>query len=321
MGIVTKDVIVLAHRLMLGYEPAPDVVEKLAAEIASIGQLRNRLMLHFDHIRQMEMLKVMDFLYRHQEAEELYYEREMNSFLDLGAATENRIRAAINKQADEYTLFHRRRFFDQVRALAAIRTKIFGTLNEINVLDVGVTSVSGMYADGIEGIRLSITDHPRRAAENRNLGSRDFYPADLEIDEINIKYPQLVGKFHVIILCEVLEHLKVSPNEILHDLKHLLAPGGLIYVTTPNGMGWGTFIAYFERQSPVAHYSRTNRSLHLENFVHVREHTMRELVSEFDIAGLRIRYRAIKEHFHPDILWTATFIGARSSLCYIAEAK
>ncbi len=237
MGDIGKDVVSLAHRLILGYDPAADVVEKLAAEMSSLEQLRSHLMLHFDTRRQMEMLKVMGFLYRSREAEELYYEQEMDSFLALGAAVETRIRSAINKQTDEYTRFHHRRFFDQVRVLGAIRTKIFGHLNEINVLDIGVMSVSAMYADGIEGLRLYTTDHPRRSGENANFGSRDFYPADLETEELSVRYPELIGKFHVIIFCEVLEHLKLSPNEILRDFKRLLAPGGMIYLTTPNGNG------------------------------------------------------------------------------------
>src|ERR1019366_7324430 len=112
-------------------------------------------------------------------------------------------------------------------------------------------SVSAMYADGIEGLRLYTTDHPRRSGENANFGSRDFYPADLETEELSVRYPELIGKFHVIIFCEVLEHLKLSPNEILRDFKRLLAPGGMIYLTTPNGMASGVFLGYFEGRSPV----------------------------------------------------------------------
>jgi len=152
------------------------------------------------------------------------------------------------------------------------------------------------------------------------FGSPNFYPADLETEELSIKYPELIGKFQIIFFCEVLEHLKLAPNEILRDFKRLLAPGGTIYLTTPNGMSAGVFLAYFEAKSPVVQYSRSNRAAHLDNFVHVREHTMRELVSEFENAGLRIRHRAIKEYFDPNSLWATAFIGARSLLTYIAES-
>jgi len=282
--------------------------------------LRSRLLLHFDSRRQNEMLRVMDFLYRPREAEELRHEQAMDAFLNLGPLVESRIQATISKQTDEYTRFHHRRFFDQVRALGAIRTKIFGHLKEINVLDVGVMSVSRMYADGIDGLQLHTTDHPRRSSENGTFGSPNFYPADLETEELSIKYPELIGKFQIIFFCEVLEHLKLAPNEILRDFKRLLAPGGTIYLTTPNGMSAGVFLAYFEAKSPVVQYSRSNRAAHLDNFVHVREHTMRELVSEFENAGLRIRHRAIKEYFDPNSLWATAFIGARSLLTYIAES-
>jgi len=267
------------------------------------------------------MLRFMEFLYRNQEEVENNYDKEMDSFLLLDPATEARIRAAIARQDDDYTKFHQSRFFDQVRALGAIRTKVFGHLDQINVLDVGVMSVSRMYADGIDGLRLHTTDHPRRAAENMDFGSLDFYPADLEIEELSVRYPELIGKFHVIVFCEVLEHLKLSPDEILRDFRKLLAPGGMIYLTTPNGMGYGTFLAYFESLSPVAGFSRVNKASHLENFIHVREYTAKEMATGFESAGMHIRYRAIKEYFNPDALWTTAFVGARSQLTYIAGAE
>ena len=86
-------------------------------------------------------------------------------------------------------------------------------------------------------------------------------------------------------------------------------------------MAFGAFLAYFEGLSPVIKYSRANRASHLENYIHVREHTMKEMVAEFAAAGLRIRYRAIKEYFEPDSLWPTAFVGAGSLLCYIAEAQ
>jgi SAM-dependent methyltransferase len=321
MGNIAKDVVSLAHWLILGYHPTADLVDLLAARFDSLEQLRGHLMLHFDSRRHMEMLKVMEFLYHPNEERERRHEIEMDAFLELGPAVETGIRAAINAWTDDYTRFHRRRFFDQVRALGAIRSKTFGHLNEINVLDVGVMPVSRMYAHGIEGFRLHTTDHPRRANENSSFGTADFYPADLETEDLSVLYPELIGKFHAIIFCEVLEHLKLRPREVLSDFRRLLAPGGMMYLTTPNGMSYGTFLSYFESLSPVVRYSRAERSLHLENFIHVREYTMRELVAEFEAAGLRIAYRSIKEYFDPTNLWTTGFIGARSLLCYIAEAQ
>jgi hypothetical protein len=57
------------------------------------------------------------------------------------------------------------------------------------------------------------------------------YPPHLETEIIGTKFPDARSKFHAIMFCEVLEHLKVAPKEILADLKQLLAPGGMIYLT------------------------------------------------------------------------------------------
>jgi Methyltransferase domain len=311
----------LAHQLIVGYEPRPDVIDELAEQADSLQKLRSLLWLHFDTRRQMEMLRVMEFLYLAQEASEIEFDREMDAFLRLDAVTEARIWAAIQNKDDSYTKFHQYRFFDQVRAVAAIRKKSFGHLESINVLDVGVMSVSSMYSEGIDGLRLFTTDHARRGNKNAEFGSPDFYPADLEMEELSVRYPELIGKFHVILFCEVLEHLKLAPQEILRDFKRLLAPGGMLYLTTPNGMGYGKFLAYFEGNNPADGFSRDNGDGHLLNFIHVREHTAREMIAGFAKAGMRIRYRAIREYFNMDSLWTTAFIGARTQLTYIADAE
>ena len=236
----------------------------------------------------------------------------MDAFLDVGTTADAHIWSVLDKREDNYTKFHRLRFFDQLRALTAIRTKVFGQLPAINVLDVGVMAVSTMYGEAVPGVNLHTCDHPRRVNNNASHGFADFYPIDLETEDLGAKHPELRGKFHVILFCEVLEHLKMGPKEIMRDFKRLLAPGGMIYLTTPNAMAYTTFLAYFEGRSPVTRFSRQNRQAHLENIVHVREYTVRELAAEVETAGLTIKHRAIKEFFHPDVLWASAFISGRS---------
>ncbi len=321
MNEIDRDTVTLAYRLILGYDPASaEVAERIAAETGSITKLRSRLMLDFDSRRQAEMLRVMDFLYGSAEARERDFARQMDSFFAMGAEIDAEISAIIAKREDQYTKFHQLRFFDQLRAIRAIRAKRFGSLAEINVLDIGVMAVSGMYQEAVDGLRLDTCDHPRRnehAASQKVLS--EFYPIDLETEALHQKFPELVGKYHAILFCEVLEHLKISPTEILGDLKRLLVPGGMIYLTTPNGMGYGSFLAYFEGRSPVAKYSRTNRASHLENFIHVREYTMREMVEHVEAAGLKIRNRAFREFFKPDALWPNAYMAGKSLLTFVLE--
>ena len=121
-----------------------------------------------------------------------------------------------------------------------------------NVLDIGVMPVSAMYGGVVDGVRLRTCDHPRQIERNAKHGSQDFYPVDLETEIIGNKFPDARQKFHAIMFCEVLEYLKMGAKEILGDLRQLLAPGGMSYLTTPNGMAYTTFLAYFEGRSPVA---------------------------------------------------------------------
>jgi 2-polyprenyl-3-methyl-5-hydroxy-6-metoxy-1,4-benzoquinol methylase len=321
MSEVTRETVQLAYRLILGYEITDEnVIDGIIADTRSITHLRSRLMTHFDARRQADIMRTMEALYRGTEDRERAFDIAMEKFLSLDAAQEQRIQAILARQTDNYSTFHKRRFFDQLRLLAAVRSKKFADLDVIDVLDVGVMAVSGQYAEAVNGLRLHTCDHPRRSIQNDQFGSSNFYPADLEVDILPQLHPNLIGKFHVILFCEVLEHLRLSPREILADFKQLLAPGGIIYLTTPNGLEYGKILAYFQGVSPVAKYSRNNQRAHLENFIHVREYTIKELVIEAEAAGLKVAQRSIREYFHPEAIWPVMFMNGRSLLTMILEA-
>ncbi len=309
-----EEVVRLAHRLILDREPeSEEALRRLAEGAPTIAQLRTQLFLHYDTLRTFDILRFLEIMYRFDEVER-NYRRNMDQFLDVGAEREALIRSTISRRSGEYTEFHRNRYFDQLRVLAATKGKIFPGIDHINLLDIGVMSISAMYSEIDKDIELSTCDHPRRSLSEIPGTTQGFYPADLERDELSKKYPELVGKFHLIFFCEVLEHLKVAPAEILSDLKKLLAPGGLIYLTTTNGRGYGVFLAYLDGLSPVSRYSRQNRVQHEENYIHVREYTIRELVTAVEYCGLTVKHRAIKEYFQPNNLIPTRFVGAGSLL-------
>jgi Methyltransferase domain len=167
---------------------------------------------------------------------------------------------------------------------------------------------------------LHTCDHPAREAEHMAFSPETkFYPVNLETEQLPVKFPELKGKFNLIFFCEVLEHLRVTPTEILTDLKELLSPNGLIYISTPNGMRPGVFLSYFQGRSPVVQYSRQFKRRHDEGFVHVREHTIRELIEGLNAAGLKVRARAFKEYFQPEALWHTRFVSAGSIISVLAE--
>jgi 2-polyprenyl-3-methyl-5-hydroxy-6-metoxy-1,4-benzoquinol methylase len=61
---------------------------------------------------------------------------------------------------------------------------------------------------------------------------------------------QLVpGSFQTILFCEIIEHL-VAPDRTLPPLVELLAPGGLLLVTTPNLASFGNRLRLLRGQTP-----------------------------------------------------------------------
>ncbi len=303
---ITFEQVVTAFRMVLRRVPASERVAFIVAE-------NNKK-------RRARMMDVMSFVYGSFEEKNLTNDRQMDAWLDVGEDMHDHIQGVVSTRDDEYTKFHHARFYDQCRALVAIRKKHFPTLPKINVLDIGVMTVSLMYQEAVEGLELFTCDHPRRVEFIKNFASPNFYPVDLENEDIGERHPEMIGKFHAILFCEVLEHLRVNPSEILSDFRRILAPGGLIYLTTPNGIGYGAMLAIFERKSPAAVYSRKNAERERGGHIHVREHSERELLEWITEAGLKVRHRAIKEYYHPDSIWPKTFVGARSVLTFVLEA-
>lgn len=49
-------------------------------------------------------------------------------------------------------------------------------------------------------------------------------------------YPYEEGSFDIVFFCEVLEHIVVDPLAIFEKLYRIIAPGGLLILTTPNAV-------------------------------------------------------------------------------------
>jgi 2-polyprenyl-3-methyl-5-hydroxy-6-metoxy-1,4-benzoquinol methylase len=118
--------------------------------------------------------------------------------------------------------------------------------------------------------------------------------------------PERVGKFDLVIACEIIEHVAHSP-EFLTQLKRFLAPGGRILVTTPNGQ-------YFRNKLPT--YSQTTNfdELEKEQFKpdadgHLFLITPQEMEQIATSAGLRLDELSV---------WATPFITGESGFRYLA---
>src|SRR5580704_1604834 len=151
MALDKEEAVRLAYQLMLGREPENDDVVAAQANFVDVYQLRNRVMTSPGFRMQMKLIKMADLLYTEEEGVRTTT-RQFDSFIQIGRDSETRLdslireASAAGKEAAEYTRFHTRRFFDQVRAVVASRVKIIHKRSPVRLRDVGTAPVTRMYS-------------------------------------------------------------------------------------------------------------------------------------------------------------------------------
>jgi SAM-dependent methyltransferase len=125
----------------------------------------------------------------------------------------------------------------------------------------------------------------------------DFKVCNIELDD-----PIWPIKYDAIIFTEVLEHFNFNPIPTLEKIKHLLAPKGRLYISTPDAKAWGklpkykTFhdIPYPEHGLPI-----------IDD--HIYQYTKKELLELAEIVGFkveRIDYSFGDPHRHINAILT-----------------
>ncbi|MGO8737832.1 class I SAM-dependent methyltransferase [Rhodoblastus sp.] len=323
MHFTERELAEFVHELILGYKPKDDkTIDSIIPHLGSVTWLRSKLMNNLSYERFFQIVKILDFIYSSEDQERKYRE-QFESFLALPPDREAFLRSIISEYDDSYTNFHRERFFDQLRVFDAIKSTYFPAVPEFRVLDIGLMSVSQLYKRIVPETQLHICDHPAAEEKFRSFpeGYAQFYPINIETTQIQNVYTQLKGQFHLILFCEVLEHLRLEPAEIISDLKELLVPNGMLYLTTPNGMRAGVFLSYFEGRAPAETYSRKNRIRYEHGHIHVREHTMKEVLLATEKAKMVIKQRCIKEYSQPGNFFVTRKISAGGLINIIAGSN
>jgi 2-polyprenyl-3-methyl-5-hydroxy-6-metoxy-1,4-benzoquinol methylase len=99
------------------------------------------------------------------------------------------------------------------------------------------------------------------------------------------KLPAL-GHFDLVLMAEVLEHLPVHPVDVLSRVIARLAPGGMLYLTTPNFLSDAHLAAVARGESPVAVFPRGDDNWDAHH--HFREYEAVELARFIAEAGGRL---------------------------------
>ena len=110
------------------------------------------------------------------------------------------------------------------------------------VLEFGVSEFSGFYGKLFPHMQFHTSDRPTsddyigftEAVCKQRVGGGHL-PLDLtNTQALNDFAQQQSGRFDLILLTEVLEHLCIHPVDILRPLIQALSSQGQLYLTTPN---------------------------------------------------------------------------------------
>jgi SAM-dependent methyltransferase len=133
------------------------------------------------------------------------------------------------------------------------------------------------------GVDLTTVDlAPQRASELIRECSLRVVACDIE----RAALPFNDHSFATIMLCATFEHLRVDPLFALEEMRRVLQPGGLLYLTTPNLYRLGNIASFALGRGlafdPIHEYGKLRTVGHMG---HVREYTASEIRGFLGRAG------------------------------------
>jgi SAM-dependent methyltransferase len=153
---------------------------------------------------------------------------------DLGARA-RAILARLDDDADTIAEFRRRRWQGYLAQHTPRYLDLLSLLSECgeaqSVLDVG--NYPGHFSVLARELGLDVAGldiDPDRAGELWARHGVEEHKADIEVDA----FPFEQDSFDIVVLAEVLEHLRVNPMHTLSECHRVLRPGGRLLVAVPN---------------------------------------------------------------------------------------
>jgi SAM-dependent methyltransferase len=143
------------------------------------------------------------------------------------------------------------------------------------------------------GVDLTTVDlAPQRAHELIRECSLRVVTCDIERESLPFNDRSVA----TITLCATFEHLRVDPFFALEEMRRVLEPGGLLYLTTPNLYRLGNIASFALGRGlafdPIREYGKLRTVGHMG---HVREYTaseIRRFLAEAGFGGIEIHTRA-----------------------------
>ena len=191
----------------------------------------------------------------------------------------------------EYGKQHKQRFWELVNAMGLLLQSVA----QPQVLEFGVSEFSGLYGKLFPHMQFNTSDRPTSddyigftEVVCKQLVGGDHLPLDLtDTHALNFFAQQQKGRFDLILLTEVLEHLCIHPVDILRPLIQALSGQGRLYLTTPN------FFALEKRQlmqrwlNPQEVYPEADGNW--DGHHHHREYCLTEMLPFIEQAGGQLK--------------------------------
>jgi hypothetical protein len=185
-----------------------------------------------------------------------------------------------------YAAFHAPRF----AFVADLVAEAVGSAGR--VLDVGHSPLTDVLASRLGRPIDSLGLEPDAV----RAGGRQ-YRFDLNEAQERSHWRTDLGPYDMVVFAEVVEHLYTAPELALAYLRHLLVPGGLLLLQTPNAVSLRKRVKLLLGDNPYERI-RTDRS----NPGHFREYTCAEMEQILEQAGFTI-----------DRVWRRYYFDARYS--------
>lgn len=174
---------------------------------------------------------------------------------------------------DDYVGFHSKRYALVLERLGEHAPKAN------TILDVGpsalTTLVGQMYGRAVDTVGFEDVGTNTTGGKHHEFDLNEL-PGD--------RGPAALGRYDVVLCCEVLEHLLVAPQHLLAWLgEHLTERTGVLVVQTPNAAAFDRRLKLLLGQQPYDALDPDRTGAR-----HVRECTYRELLEFSATAGLRV---------------------------------
>lgn len=201
----------------------------------------------------------------------------------------------IGKSFVEYESYYRNsvnrfwRAFDRLQALDLPQNT--------RVLDIGGGIMGALLARTF-GFAVTVGDVNRRAAPEIESMGLDFVLMNLMSDET---MPE--GTYDLIVLQEVIGHIPQPAYVVFTRLNRLLAPGGILFLTTPNGSRIRNLIYMLTNRQILDHYRYPDGP---EALGMQYEYTLPQMIWQLERGGAEVIFAQTYE-----CGWTGATLGAR----------